>query len=277
VKSAKKPARTLKVLWAAVTKFRADDGFFHSAAIAFSVLLSLIPLALIFLALAGSYLYSDAEVAQHLSNYFSTLVPALDPKIMSNLMSVMQTRKTAGLLGILGLLWTASMIFSSLRVSLNTIFQSPKKRGHLHGMAVDFLMILVSGSMLLISMLLTSTFGVLQHYPHLFPLGLGLVLGFLLQYLAPLAFTCGMGVVIYLMVPDRKISIRSAFLGALFVSLFWEIAKQVFTAYILLWGGNYSLVYGPLSALAIFFVWIYYSSAIFLLGAQIAFGLEQKK
>jgi uncharacterized BrkB/YihY/UPF0761 family membrane protein len=35
------------------------------------------------------------------------------------------------------------------------------------------------------------------------------------------------------------------------------------------------MVYGSLSTLAIFFFWIYYSSAILLLGGEVAFLLEK--
>jgi uncharacterized BrkB/YihY/UPF0761 family membrane protein len=37
------------------------------------------------------------------------------------------------------------------------------------------------------------------------------------------------------------------------------------------------MVYGSLSTLAIFFLWIYYSSAILLLGGETAFILEKGK
>jgi uncharacterized BrkB/YihY/UPF0761 family membrane protein len=36
------------------------------------------------------------------------------------------------------------------------------------------------------------------------------------------------------------------------------------------------MIYGSLSALVIFFLWIYYSSVILLLGGEVAFVLEKK-
>jgi membrane protein len=56
----------------------------------------------------------------------------------------------------------------------------------------------------------------------------------------------------------------------------WEVAKQLFGWYVLHLG-TFSILYGSLSALAIFFIWIYYSSVILLLGGEVAFFLEEER
>jgi membrane protein len=61
-----------------------------------------------------------------------------------------------------------------------------------------------------------------------------------------------------------------------FTSLLWEVAKQLFGWYILHLG-RFSMVYGSLSTLVIFFLWIYYSSTILLLGGEVAFLLEKRR
>lgn len=63
--------------------------------------------------------------------------------------------------------------------------------------------------------------------------------------------------------------------AALFTSLFWEVAKQLFGWYVLHLG-RFSMVYGSLSALIIFFLWVYYSSVIVILGAEAVYLLEKK-
>jgi len=62
--------------------------------------------------------------------------------------------------------------------------------------------------------------------------------------------------------------------GIIFTSLFWEVAKQCFSWYVLHLG-KFSAVYGSLGTLAIFFLWVYYSAAILLLGGEAAFFLEK--
>jgi membrane protein len=81
---------------------------------------------------------------------------------------------------------------------------------------------------------------------------------------------------IYKIVPNKKIYFKNAFQAALFTSIFWEVAKQLFGWYILHLG-KFSMIYGSLSAVAIFFLWIYYSSGILLLGGEVAYLLEEKR
>jgi membrane protein len=73
-----------------------------------------------------------------------------------------------------------------------------------------------------------------------------------------------------------KIHFKTALQAALFASLLWEMAKQLFGWYVLHLGG-FSILYGSLSTLAIFFLWIYYSSVILLLGGEVAFLLEGRR
>jgi membrane protein len=81
---------------------------------------------------------------------------------------------------------------------------------------------------------------------------------------------------IYKIIPDRKIHYKTALQTALFTSLFWEVAKQLFGWYVL-HVGRFSMVYGSLSTLAIFFLWVYYSSAILLLGGEVSFLLDRER
>ena len=78
---------------------------------------------------------------------------------------------------------------------------------------------------------------------------------------------------IYEIIPNKTVPVKPALQAALFTSLFWEVAKQLFGWYVLHLG-RFSMVYGSLSFLAIFFLWIYYSSAILLLGGEVACLLD---
>jgi membrane protein len=55
----------------------------------------------------------------------------------------------------------------------------------------------------------------------------------------------------YKIIPNKKVPVKPAFQAALFTSLFWEVAKQLFGWYVLHLG-RFSMVYGSLSILAIF-------------------------
>lgn len=268
--------KRLHLLWEALKKFDDDNGFFLSSGITFNLLLCFVPLLLLLLALVGTYLYSDREILNHVRRYIESAIPSLDPRIMKNILSIIRDRKIVGGLGIGGLVWTSTWVFSSLRTALNVVFQVERRRGVLQGKAIDLLMVFLAGLFLWVSMFLTSSITFLQGYRVSSFLGSGSLLRFVLKYLLPLFFTYWMAFFIYTIIPNRKVGFRTALKAALFTSLLWEGAKQLFGWYVLHLG-RFSIVYGSLSTLAIFFLWIYYSSAILLLGGEIAFLLERRK
>ena len=267
----------LRLLQHALKKFNDDNGFLLSSGLTFNLLVGLIPLFLLLLALVGTYLYSDREVLNYIRRYLENVVPSLDPRIMKSILRVIRDREIVGILGIGGLIWTSIWVFSSLRTALNIIFQVKKGQGILRGIAIDLLMILLVGIFHLASITLTSVMTYLKRYRFSFksPLELGAIIGFFLKYIIPFFFSFWMFFLIYKIIPNKKINFKTALQAALFTSLLWEGAKQFFGWYVLGLGG-FTAIYGSLSALAIFVLWVYYSSTIPLRGGEVAYLLEKE-
>jgi len=268
--------KRLRILWDALRKFDNDHGFFLSSGITFSFLLCLIPILLLLLAFLGTYLYSDREVLNYLRHYLENAFPSLDPRIMRNILRIIRDRKIVGVVGIGGLVWTSTWVFSSLRTALNIVFQTNKGQSILRGKAVDLLMIFLAGIFLIISMVFTSAINIVQGYRVSPFLDMVPLIRIILKYVIPFFFTFWMCFLIYKIIPNKKVYFKPALQAALFTSLFGEVAKHLFSWYILHLG-RFSMVYGSLSTLAIFFLWIYYSSAIILLGGEVAFLLEKRR
>jgi membrane protein len=264
------------LLWQALRKFNDDSGFFLSSGITFNILINLIPFIMLLLALVGTYLYNDQEVLNHISAYFRDVAPTVDPKIMGNLMDLIQNRRIVGILGFVGLLWTSTWVFSSLRIALNIVFRVKKSQGMLRGMGVDLLMILLSGILLLVSMILSPVVTFLQSYQGRIPVAIGPTIQLILKYLLPFVLTYCMFTLIYEIIPNRRIHITSALQAALFTSLLWELAKHLFAWYVVHLAG-YSIFYGSLSTLVIFVLWVYYSSTILVVGGEFAYYLEEDR
>jgi membrane protein len=263
-------------LGGALKKFDDDHGFFLSSGITFDLLICLIPLILLLLSLLGAYLYSYQEVFEHIRRYLESAAPSLDPRIMKNILTIIRDRKIVGIVGLGGLLWTSTWVFSALRIALNTVFEIERGRKFLRGKAVDLLMILLGGVFLFTSMVLTSMITFVQSYRFAFLRDIGFIARFGLKYLMPFFFTFWMFFLIYKIVPNKKVHLAPAFQAAIFASLLWEIVKQLFGWYILHLG-TLSVLYGSLGTLAIFFFWVYYSSAILILGGEVAFVLGRER
>lgn len=74
--------------------------------------------------------------------------------------------------------------------------------------------------------------------------------------------------VIFVFVPNTSVSWANGLLGGLIASGLFEISKQGFTFYITYFA-NYHLIYGALSFLPIFFLWVYISWTIVIFSALV--------
>jgi len=261
----------LRLVFRAAAKFDADHGFLLSAGITFNILLCLIPLTLLMLSVIG-YLFTREAVLEQIRNFILQAAPTLDPEVMGVISDLVKDRQIIGIVGIGGLVWISTWVFGSLRAALNIIMGFEKGRSFLHGLAIDICMVVLVISLLLTSMSLTSFVTYIQGYG--LPFHIEPILQWLMKYLLPLLFTYWMFFLIYKIIPDRKISFRTALLTALFTSVLWETAKHLFGWYIL-YLSRFPVLYGSLSALVVFLFWLYYSSIILLLGGEVA-HLSQK-
>ena len=275
-KRLKKILKNFGLLWQALRKFNDDNGFFLSSGIAFNILINLIPFIMLLLALVGTYLYNDQEVLDHIRAYFRDVAPTLDPKIMENLADVIQNRQIVGIVGFVGLLWFSTWVFGSLRIALNIVFRVEKSRGMLRGIGIDLLMILLAGSLLMVSMILSSVVTFLQADQGRILVAIGPTIQWILKYLLPFFLTSCIFVLIYKIIPNKRVHFTSALQAALFTSLLWELAKHLFGWYVVHLA-RYSIFYGSLSTSVILVLWVYYSSTILVAGGEFAYFLEEDR
>lgn len=269
--------RVLGLLGSAVAKFWRDRGLFLASGIAFQVLSCLVPITLLVLSFAGTYLFSQERVTDHMARYLEQAAPALDPAVRLNLLEIVSHRRTFGVLGTIGLLWLASTLFSWLRIALNTIFGVPKARSTLRGLGLDLAMIFLSGASFLLSVGLTAGGELLRRSSSpLLPAAAGRILNIAISYVIPFLVTLLICFLIYHLVPNRRVEARAAFWGALFAGLLWETAKHLFTWYVAAFG-SFSILYGSLSAAAVLLAWTYYSASVLLLGAEVTVVLERER
>ncbi|MEN6615888.1 MAG: YihY/virulence factor BrkB family protein [Syntrophorhabdus sp.] len=267
--------KNLRFLWVAGSKFKKDNGFFLASGIAFNILINLIPFMILILAVIGSYLYKDQEVLIQIRAYLRNVAPAMDPKITSSLIDVIRDRQTIGVLGFAGMIWFSTWIFSSLQITFNIVFGVTKPRTIVRGIAVDLLMVGVVGVLFLANMILSSLLTLLQNQGWILALTKPAI-PWILKYLVPLLLTCCIFFLIFKIIPADPINFSSAVKVSLFTSILWELAKHCFGWYVANIA-TYSVFYGSLSALAVFVLWVYYSSTILVMGGELLYVLERAR
>lgn len=268
--------RKFSLLFQALKKFNRDNGFFLSSGITFNILINMVPFIMLLLALTVPYLYNDQEAFSYIRTYFGDVVPALDPKIMKNLTDIILNRKIAGILGFTCLLWFSTCVFGSLRTALNIVFRAEKGMGMLRGIGIDILMIFLAGILLLVSMILSSAVTFMQDYEGQISVAIGPTIQWILKYLLPFFLTVGMFFLIYKIIPNKEVHSKFALQAAFFTGMLWELAKHLFSWYVIHFA-RYSILYGSLSTIFVFIFWVYCSSTILIVGGELAYFLEEDR
>jgi membrane protein len=266
-----------------VEGFRGDECTLLAAAISFYGLLSIIPLILLGVAFLGYIMGSSEGAVDRVIDLITELLPVPVVDWVEELLeSVVATRTIASILALGSFLWVANGAFETVERAINIIHRRQETRGYFHRKLVGFLIMVTSGTLLLLSFLvsplllalwsltreLLSSFQALDPYVAI----VNARLAVLWDYFAlPVPFVLMLVVFLltYLVAPARAVPFPSAMLGALIASLLWQAAKEVYGYYLLHYAW-YDQLYGPVGALAGLVLWVYYTAVILLLGAEVA-------
>lgn len=262
------PARLRKpfrVLAHTVESFGEDECGLRSAALSYHVLLSIFPLLLFILFIAGRVIQSG-NTQQVLLTYVQRAFPQLAAQVTDLIRRTVDASTSFGIIGAAGLLWSASALFTVLTGTFNVIWEAQPR-------AVWRRRLMSIVSVLALAVLFT--FSLLVRTLNAFDFGLASALG--QQWLnvgADLAVTVILLVVIYVWLPNRSVDWRAALSGAVLASLLWQIAKTAFSIYLSFGVDRFGAIYGSLGSVIVLVLWIYFSSLILFLGAELASALE---
>jgi len=79
---------------------------------------------------------------------------------------------------------------------------------------------------------------------------------------------------LYALMPARRVPLRAAFWGGLFAALGFEVAKYGFRLYVTT-VPTYQVIYGTLAVVPLFLFWIYVSWYVILVGAAVTATLAE--
>ena len=260
-----------RVLGESFRRFYNEDSPNLAASIAFYALLSIFPLSLICLSFFGLFI-KKYELSEGLALVLARYLPMQTDFIFGNLISISSSFGKVTTLSALLLLWAASGVFMPIQKALDRAWEIKVSRPWWRGQLVAAEMVLLVSILALISISLTGVNIFLE--PLLRRLGwtqMPAPVDFVLHgsvLLASFGVTVLLFLLIYQRLPNRSLRIREVLPSALFAALFWEAARAAFT--LLLPFFNYKRLYGSIGMVAMLMSWIYISSLIMLLGAQIS-------
>ncbi len=243
-----------------------------AGSISFFSLLSIVP-TLSVLASAAGFLLSSENIYTKTTELSARLLPASvsDQSIIHFLNNLQAKKKLVGLFGLLGLIWSAARIFGSIESALNSIWKLPSGRAFWHSILLRLALVPAFLIFILLSLVLTATYATLRN-ANLPLLGKKIVefpfIAKVTAILLPVFLAFLLFYLIYKIMPRVRVSNIAASVGALFGACAWELAKLLFDLFAKKFAGP-ERFYGSAATIALFFLWIYYSSYVLLLGAEV--------
>jgi membrane protein len=191
--------------------------------------------------------------------------PAGIDEIVKNITALKQTSIVVAVIGFIGFMWASASIFRAVESTLNVIWKVKKDRPFLRKSLITI------GSTFLVLFGLLGSFGLTIW-------GRAAGASGVVRFLPEISFVLSTFLfgIIFKFFPNRRVRWKEAYFGALFTGVFWELAKHLFSIYIVR-VVDYSKIYGSLSAIIILFLWLYYSAYIFLFGAELSYVYARRK
>ena len=236
---------------------------FYAASMSWSTLFFIIPMLVIFLSLLTYLPLFDNVYTQIHDLMAKNLLPTNSNMIMGHIDTFVDNAGKMGLMGVGYVLFAAVMFFRDYDHVVNDIFEVPRRK---LTRALRTYAVLI----LLVPVLITGSFWV-GSFLESVPVASVLHLTFLLPFL----IIWGLFYITYQLSPKDQIKPSAALISSFISSLIWYLAKSAFLFYAL-HNHTYTSIYGGLSTLLFFFLWIYISWAIFLHGLRLCYLLDKE-
>jgi len=258
----------------AISRFIAESGFFMAAALAFWFLVCVVPLLLLGASTIG-FVLSSEEAAQEVVNQLTRNFPVYRREISNVILRIVETRALSGIAGTFTLISSSTPLFAATRLVLHQLLGVRTAGSYVSNFLRDLGMVLVLTVMLFAASSMTWLFqwfqdvvlkpaAVTPRWIYWVTVGFSVSLSTIMFYFA------------YRYVPRRRPRAWAAVTGALLAAMLWEVAKQAFRIYIRQLA-VYDQIYGPLSVLVVFVMFVYYSASVFVFGAAYVASLESRR
>ena len=240
---------------------------FYASSLSWNTIFSIIPLLVILL-----YVFTTLPLFQEMYDnvqelIFANLMPTQSKVIMDNINTFIQNSDKLGYVGAFYVTFAAIMFFKNYDYIVNDIFELPS-RGIVKSIKTYLLLIILLPMMMGASFYLSSF---IQGY-----LDKTSVTSMIHLYsILPYTIVWSAFYIAYQLSANTQIKKRAALISSFIASLIWYLSKSGFVFYVM-HNKTYTSVYGSISTVLFFLLWIYISWAIFLHGLRFCYLLDKK-
>lgn len=238
----------------------------RSAALTFYTLMSLVPIVAVVFAVVKGFGLTD-RLIENLYGLFPR-----NPEIIDNVVGFAEKallRTQGGVVAAVALVtlfWAVIRVFGSIESAFNNIWEVKVERSITRQWTDYITVVMIAPLLWIVANPLAS------YAEHL----LGIDDGWsyrLLSRIASLAMIWTMFTLLYVVIPNAKVRLRSALMagivaGTLFLAFQWGYV------YVQRWMTSYNAIYGSFAALPLFLIWLQTSWQILLFGGELSFAYQ---
>jgi membrane protein len=267
--------RWTRIVRGAVTGFIAHDVLQYAGAMAYFAVLSIVNL-LILGVVATSFVIGEGAARAVVIDRVAKALP-LGPDTIAELIDrVAEARGGVTIIGLVLLLWSALGVFGALSGGISRVFTGTPHRPFWEERVIGVVLLAATGILAIASLglgILTELVGESVSRNLTVP-GTSLLFA-TIAFLVPVALVFVAFVFVYRIVPTRPLPLADAMAGAAVATVLWTILRIGFVFYATRIA-RYDTVFGPLGTAISLLVFLYFSSVILLLGAEVARASAQE-
>ena len=256
-----------------VVSWRQDHASSMGGALAYYTLFSIAPVLIIVIAVAGFFFGAEAARGEIVAQLRSLLGDDGASAVQGLIESASQPEQGvfATIASILLLFVGATTVFAELQTDLDRIWRAEPAKpltgiwALVRSRVVSFGMILVIAFLLLVSLVLSAALAAVGKWWGGWFDGWALFLE-IINFAVAFGITTGLFALIYKFLPRAEIAWHDVWIGAGVTALLFTIGKLLIGLYI----GRSGIAsgFGAAGSFVVLLVWVYYSTQIFLLGAE---------
>lgn len=246
-----------------------DDLFQAAGALSYTTVFALVPLSMVVFGVLSAFPVFG-EWSDRLSDYvFSNFVPNAASAVQTHLRQFSANAGQLTAAGVIALVASLLITVSGVEAAFNRIWRVKSARPNFARFLMYWTVLTLGALLAAASLAMSARFFALS----IFETQVGSALEQFALRLAPMGIAFLAIAVIYRVVPHRTIHWRYAFAGAAIAALLLEAVRSGLGLYLGSFG-NYAVIYGAVSFVPIFLLWIYLSWTTVLLGASFASSLS---
>ncbi|RDX37468.1 YihY family inner membrane protein [Kangiella sp. HD9-110m-PIT-SAG07] len=236
-----------------------------AAELTLNTMLALVPLMTVAVSLMAIFPAFDKLNVEVQELIFKNFLPDTGLAVQEHLNDYVAKSKNLSAVGFAFLFLTSMMLMRAIDRAINTVWETKNRRRGIQKWISYWAMLTMAPILIATSLAASSYFAALplvSSISGMLTFGLPFVL-------IVLAFTA-----LYMVAPFSHVKFRKAVIAATITALFFELAKYGFALFVTKFS-TYEVIYGAITAIPLFFLWVFLSWLILLLGAVICFALHR--